>query len=243
MCTANASLNLQTKIDLSREISAEISSCPQIRFKNNCNCVVDYKLLSDAIHHTFPTFRHKKVQKRSISVSGARRQPAISMKAKGKKNKMYPVSRLLCQYLWPDSMTPETVVHHKDNNPFNNLVGNLKVISAGKHSIHHNKGKKRPQWQFDKNEVISLYKKGWSLGAIARRYGCSDTTIRTRLVDWGIIQPDSEQKEKRPTPLGIWRQSKVKIQHVAEKHKMTMCQVVDKLANHAMTKEFQDDLQ
>lgn len=154
----------------------------KIRFKNNCGCIVDEELLSIAIHRAFPDFRKKKSQKRSITVYGTRRQPAIAM-----NNRQYPVSRLIAQFLWPKMMkATNVVVHHKNARPLDNRRDNLEILSQGKHSKHHLIGRRCSPDNSDKNEVISLYQHGYTLEEIADIYECNFGTIYNRLKQWNI---------------------------------------------------------
>ena len=154
---------------------------PRIEFKNTCGCTVDYDLLSKAIHYAFPHFKKNKSQKRSITVYGRRRQPAIYM-----KRKKYPVSRLIAQFLWPEAMNDNNVVHHKDGNPLNNLTENLKIVSQSEHSKHHHTGLRRSPDNSEKGKVIILHQNGYTLQQIADIYKCGGTTIHNRLKEWGV---------------------------------------------------------
>lgn len=49
------------------------------------------------------------------------------------------------RYIWSEKNGPIPdghVIHHKDNNPHNNELENLELMSHGEHSSHHNKGRK-----------------------------------------------------------------------------------------------------
>jgi hypothetical protein len=61
--------------------------------------------------------------------------------------------RMIAEFLWPEAFaekfvdgkwngcckTNGVIVHHKDENKFNNLPDNLEVVTASEHSTHHNK--------------------------------------------------------------------------------------------------------
>ncbi len=101
----------------------------KIEFTNNCGCIVDDNLLSEAVRHIFPNF---KKNQRKITVSGKRPTPTISINGKS-----YFVSRLIAQRVWPKEMKKDTVVHHKDKNPLNNHIDNLEVMLTCLHTLLH----------------------------------------------------------------------------------------------------------
>ena len=104
----------------------------EIKFINDCNCLVDYNELSKAImwYQDKPTARLKHIY---IHQS----YPTVSIYGK----KLH-IHRLLMMY-WNDnkSLDKEIYVHHIDGNKLNALRDNLTVMINTEHQRMHNIGK------------------------------------------------------------------------------------------------------
>ena len=106
-----------------------------INFINDCDAIVDYKELENAIlwYSDSPAISVK-----HIYMFG--KYPAVSIG----KDKIH-IHRLLMMY-WLDSKIPsEFSVHHIDENRLNASKNNLSVVLNSVHSSKHNKGKKITQ--------------------------------------------------------------------------------------------------
>ncbi len=152
-----------------------------MEFTNRCKCVVDYKLLERAILHTFPQFPQRKMQRVSIYADEGGRRARIWIEGKN-----HIVCRLIIQYLYPEKLEGDILIHHQDKNPLNNSLENLRIMLRDKHSSIHSIDRRKSPYNSDKNNVISLYRKGYSSIQLGRKYNCSFTTILKRLQEWGI---------------------------------------------------------
>jgi len=94
------------------------------------------------------------------------------------------VSRVVMSNQVGRPLTRRELVHHKDENPFNNSLDNLQIVTRAKHKqIHAEIGlstRLKKQYQLDARLVIELYK-ALTAKEIATRFGCSEKTI-TRLI-------------------------------------------------------------
>ncbi len=80
------------------------------------------------------------------------------------------------------SLKTAELVHHKDENPFNNKIGNLQIVSRAEHKrIHARIGfatRIKKKWILSEEGVVGLYReRNLTCGEIARIFGCSDKTI------------------------------------------------------------------
>lgn len=73
------------------------------------------------------------------------------------------------------------IVHHIDENPFNNNINNLQITNRSEHKkIHSNIGAKTrffPKYFLDDNLILEMYKEK-NMIDIAKTFGCSEITIR-----------------------------------------------------------------
>lgn len=103
----------------------------KIEFNNTCNCIVDYKILEDAIiwYSKFPVFKNRK-----IYLHGC--YPCVSI-----YNKKIHVHRLLISYVNNRILTTNEYCHHIDNNKLNANIDNLIIVNDKIHQSLHNAGK------------------------------------------------------------------------------------------------------
>ena len=160
----------------------------QIRFKNNCGCIVDEELLREAICYAFPKFRKKKPQKRVIFLSQVNPTPVPAISIQGKT---YFISRIIAMYACGNSLDNKSVTHHVDGNSLNNVVDNLQLMPQGEHARIHCTGHRCGPSEADKNKTIELRQKGCTADQLGEIYNCSRQTILRRLVEWG-------QHKRRP---------------------------------------------
>jgi len=112
-----------------------IKSQKKIDFINDCNCLVNYKLLEKAIRW----YSNKPVARiKHIYLYG--KYPAVSI-----YNKKLHIHRLLMMYLIDEDLESNIYIHHIDGNPLNNLEINLEIMEASKHQSLSNFGKKQNQ--------------------------------------------------------------------------------------------------
>lgn len=158
----------------------------QIRFKNNCGCIVDEELLSRAIHGAFP-YCENRLQKRSIYLTVLKRgaYPVVSITV-GSIEREHYISRLIAQQMWPGKVKKGIVVHHVDSDPLNNAVENLQLMTRGDHSRLHHRGYTRHPYDEEREEAVFLYQEGYTLKQIGKKYNCSRNVIRERLKKWNI---------------------------------------------------------
>lgn len=73
------------------------------------------------------------------------------------------------------------VVHHKDGNPLNNHVDNLRYISRRDHVREHHVGEQHPNAKLTDDEVRDIREqlsRGVRQADLARRYGVASCTIK-----------------------------------------------------------------
>lgn len=72
------------------------------------------------------------------------------------------------------------IVHHIDENPFNNDLSNLQLVNRSEHKkLHPNIGvstQLKKVWHLDVQEILALHKE-YTCKAIAEYFGCSGPTI------------------------------------------------------------------
>lgn len=107
----------------------------KIEFINDCNCLVNYKLLEKAIkwYSNRPVARIK-----HIYLYG--KYPAVSI-----YDKKLHIHRLLIMYFIREDLESNIYIHHIDGNPLNNLEINLEIMEASKHQSLINRGRKQNQ--------------------------------------------------------------------------------------------------
>jgi transposase-like protein len=220
-----------------------IINTERIQFKNTCDCIVDYDLLSRAVYHKFPHLKNKKVKKRSIGPYGSRRQPAISVTVEKGVKRNFAVDRILAEYLWPKLTENGMLVHHKDKNVLNNKIDNLVLLKPGDHLAIHRQEAKAAGKRIggvrtklidneEKAEACRLYEKeGWTAKNLARKYKCCPQTMAARLREWGA--PKYQRKPKFYKQLNIWEETCEAIDRLCVKDDISRCELVKRLVNQA----------
>ena len=102
------------------------------------------------------------------------------------------VSRLVMEEIVGRKLTFDDVVHHKDENPWNNSPDNLQLMTRSHHTIHHRKGTKYSEETKrkismhngskklsldDVRSVKEMLKRGDEGSTVARRFGVHHATI------------------------------------------------------------------
>jgi HNH endonuclease len=95
------------------------------------------------------------------------------------------VSRVVMQVHLGRKLLSTELVHHKDENPFNNDVSNLQVVSRSEHKRIHAKIGMRTRlkkvWHLDPKTIGAIYKDRPNIQKIADQFGCTEATIRRTL--------------------------------------------------------------
>ena len=163
-----------------------------ITFINDCNCIVDFELLKNAILW-YQSDNTKSIK--HIYMHG--NYPAITIY----KEKIH-IHRLIKSYIEQRKLDKTEFVHHKDGNKLNANIDNLEIIKDYKHQSLHNKGKiltnehkekiskanhKRLGMKMKKHvemkELPKLLKQKWSINKIAKFYKCDWSTVKNRIYE------------------------------------------------------------
>ena len=110
---------------------AIIKKQKEIKFNNECNCIVDYKMLQEAMIWY--------LGKKSASVKKIylmHNYPSVSI-----HNKKIFVHRLIYQYYYDVKLDVLEWVHHINENKLDARIDNLKMMTAQEHQSHHAKGR------------------------------------------------------------------------------------------------------
>jgi len=121
-----------------------------IKFLNDCNCIVDCALLMEAIlwYQKKPTLSVKHIYLYN-------KYPTISI-----HNEKIRVHRLLMMYIKGIKFSSDTIVHHKDKNILNSSIENLVILSNKQHLSLHNKGRSVPSEQIKRVIQYNKSRKG-----------------------------------------------------------------------------------
>lgn len=172
-----------------------VKSQKEIKFINDCDCIVDEKELAAAIlwyqHRPTVSIKH-------IYMHGC--YPAISIH----KQKIH-IHRLLMLY-WNNGKLPTNKqVHHKNGNKKDASFDNLTFIDAGVHQSFHNKGKTLPpqvraaiircnhlkkgkrakphRQDITTLMVYNLHEKGMSFNEISKKFNLNWECVKQRYKD------------------------------------------------------------
>jgi len=172
-----------------------INKQKEIEFINDCNAIVDYNILAQAIYwySSRPTVKIK-----HIYLHG--KYPAVSIY----KEKIH-IHRIIGSYINKRKLDKNEYIHHKDENKFNCSIDNIFLMQASEHQSFHNKGKvisekqreaiirsnkmrknirkafHRPSISYEK--VKDLLDKGYTINKIANELSVAWTTIKARVKD------------------------------------------------------------
>jgi len=161
---------------------------------NDCNCVVDESLLTEAVlwlsNSPMQSVKHiyKHGEYAGVTVNG----------------KKVHIHRLLMEYEIKGKLSRRLYVHHLDGNKMNDTLSNLSIMIGTAHTSHHTKGLKRNEQQRQNiseanrrrkgikmakrvhiplNELSEKLKNGQSINSIAKEYHCNWTTVKARIVE------------------------------------------------------------
>ena len=178
-----------------KEVRILVKEQKKIDFTNDCNAIVDYEELENAIlwYSEKPT-----ISKKHIYMHG--KYPAVSIG----REKIH-IHRLLMMYWLKSKIPSEFSVHHINGNRLDARKENLSVILNSAHASKHNKGKevtdkmrkriidfnhtrkgtRQPHHRKDisYSDVKKLLDKGYSLNKIANELGCDWGTVKARVDD------------------------------------------------------------
>lgn len=159
-------------------------------FENSCNCIVDYKILENAIIDECKRRNIKPKSKYKIYLY--RGYAGISL-----KHDKVSVHRILGKYMVGFNFGSEISVHHIDGNKLNNSISNLQVLKNGLHTKEHNiisrvskeqlkenaqkaaEARKRTDVTTDK--VKELRHLGYTVKQISEELHCGYNTVCRRL--------------------------------------------------------------
>lgn len=161
-----------------------------MKFDNECNCVVDFSVLENAIIEECK--RRNIKPKEKYKIYDYRGYAGISL-----KHDKVSVHRIIGKYMVGFDFGSEIHVHHIDRNRFNNKISNLQVIRKELHTKEHNivqyvsenhlKGfgdrMKNIVSRNDvtKEKVAELRSNGFTISEIAKELKCGINTVNRRL--------------------------------------------------------------
>lgn len=163
-----------------------------INFINDCNCLVNYDLLEQAILWYSKDFVFAQ---KHIFMYG--KYPAVSI-----YNKKIHVHRLLKSYIEKRILERNEYVHHIDGNKLNASISNLEIIKQDEHQSMHNKGRKfsvehktkiskanmkrkgiKLKKRIDMPYLDEYVRLGYSINKIAKIYNCDWSTVKNRIYE------------------------------------------------------------
>ena len=161
-----------------------------MEFINECNCIVDYKILEKSIIEECK--RRNIVPKDSYKIYMYRGYAGISL-----KHDKVSVHRIIGKYMVGCDLGSEIHVHHIDGNKLNNNVSNLQVIKNELHIKEHhieqyvsdkhkrNFGNRAKELisrkDVTKEKVKELRERGLTIPEIAKELKCGYNTVCRRL--------------------------------------------------------------
>ena len=126
------------------------------------------------------------------------------------ENKIH-IHRLLMMYWEKRDLQRNEHVHHINGNKFNNLRKNLKIVDESEHISLHNKGRKfsdehrmrislsnkrrkgvklSRKYNFNKSDLIDIYRGRISVNKIAEKYGCDWSTVDRHYKEFIFDNPE-----------------------------------------------------
>lgn len=105
-------------------------------------------------------------------LGGSSRYRLIRVKVDGKSKQVLEHRWLMEQHIGR-KLLPTEHVHHRDRNGLNNSIDNLEILTAREHQREHLMGTKK--WPVDEGE--NLREQGWTIEAIADKYGVAPRTV------------------------------------------------------------------
>jgi len=161
-----------------------------MNFENTCNCIVDYKILEQAILEECS--RRNIKPKDEYKIYSFRGYAGISL-----KHDKESVHRIIGKYMIGMDFDRNIVVHHIDGNKFNNNISNLQIMKNSFHTKEHYPVQFVPISHFSnarkkavkkirrndvtKDKVLKLYEQGLTYDEIASELHCGRTTVGRRI--------------------------------------------------------------
>lgn len=112
-------------------------------------------------------------------------------------DKTFKVHRLVGEAFIPLNNAEQNFINHKDFNRLNNRVENLEWCTPKEnvlHAVAHQRNKS--YYYADKNEIIELYKQGYTSIEIAKRLGITRAVVTNLVKKAGISRKVYLQKSK-----------------------------------------------
>jgi len=98
-----------------------------------------------------------------------------------KDGRQVAVHRLIVEQHLGRPLTSNEVVHHRDHNPLNNDLSNLKVMTRAEHLVHHLRNMPVNPWTDEEvAELVRLSREGLSLDEIAIRLKRGYYAVRSK---------------------------------------------------------------
>lgn len=161
-----------------------------MKFKNECDCIVDYGILENAIIEECN--RRKIIPKESYKIYMYRGYAGISL-----KHDKVSVHRIIGKYMVGFDFETEIHVHHIDGNKLNNDISNLQALKSGLHTKEHYLVQYVPEEHkkefgnrmrdivtrkdVSEEAVKNLRKSGLTIPQIAEQLNCGYNTVCRRL--------------------------------------------------------------
>ena len=125
--------------------------------------------------------RRKKFDYGSLVNPEPRKNRAIRQKV-SIGGKQIAVSRLIMEQHLGRKLTSSEIVHHRNENPSDNHIENLEIVTRSEHKkIHDSIGictRLKKIHVLDQGEIMGLRGRGLSFERIARLKGCNEITVR-----------------------------------------------------------------
>jgi len=161
-----------------------------VKFENSCDCIVDYRILENAIIEECE--RRNIEPKEKYKIYMYRGYAGISL-----KHDKVSVHRIIGKYMVGFDFGLQVSVHHIDGNTLNNSISNLQVLKNGLHTKEHDlisfvsKDKLRENVKMateaiKRNDVTSekvkaLRDEGYTIAQISEKLKCGYNTVCRRL--------------------------------------------------------------
>ena len=184
---------MQYAIAFETAIKALEKQIAKNHFKNECGCIVDYKMLYKAIDNKCKELNcYLHTEYRIILRNN---YPTVCI-----NRQRYYVHGIIGEYLY-GKIRKGYVIHHKDKNKLNALADNLELLTNLKHSKIHGADKKGKDFRSEKGKensinaarevrirkdvtiekVTELRKQGLTIPEIAKELHCGVNTVNRRL--------------------------------------------------------------
>ena len=180
--------------DVVRRLTSEVI---ELVFRNECECIVDFKILESAIENR--CYEKQKNTNQQYRITMHNSYPSICIA----HDHVY-IHNLIGEYKY-GQIHKGYVIHHNDNNKKNNDISNLVLLTNVEHALIHGKQrkgidlrsengkwrglnaarKKRYRSDVRREDILSLRERGMSFENISKILNCGTNTVRRRMaIDW-----------------------------------------------------------